>query len=148
MSGIMDKNMIGNAPKTVSRRDLIKGVIAGSAGVSSAAYLFRASLLPGQSAGAAGERLITINVNGQQRRVDVMKQETLAWASLCMLCAHAHGTRPESSDDRRVGKRRRNAAPDTTKRQRRTRLPVRVLHARFHHGIGGISEVEPQSHED
>ena len=79
MSEIMDKNMIGNAPKTVSRRDLIKGVIAGGAGVSSAAYLFRASLLPGQSAGAAGERLITINVNGQQRRVDVMKQETLAW---------------------------------------------------------------------
>ena len=26
-----------------------------------------------------GERLITLNVNGQQRRVDVMKQETLAW---------------------------------------------------------------------
>ena len=25
------------------------------------------------------ERLITLNVNGQQRRVDVMKQETLAW---------------------------------------------------------------------
>jgi hypothetical protein len=25
------------------------------------------------------ERLITINVNGLQRRVDVMKQETLAW---------------------------------------------------------------------
>ena len=26
-----------------------------------------------------GERLITLNVNGLQRRVDVMKQETLAW---------------------------------------------------------------------
>src|SRR4029077_10418714 len=26
-----------------------------------------------------GERLITLNVNGQQRRGDVMKQETLAW---------------------------------------------------------------------
>jgi aerobic-type carbon monoxide dehydrogenase small subunit (CoxS/CutS family) len=28
---------------------------------------------------SAGERLITLNVNGMSRRVDVMKQETLAW---------------------------------------------------------------------
>jgi len=48
--------------------------------VSSASYLFRAStLLSGQQVAAGvGERLITLNVNGQQRRVDVMKQETLA----------------------------------------------------------------------
>ena len=34
----------------------------------------------GQNTGGAGsvERLITLNVNGQDRRVDVMKQETLA----------------------------------------------------------------------
>jgi 2Fe-2S iron-sulfur cluster protein len=31
-----------------------------------------------QLAVGIGERLITLNVNGQQRRVDVMKQETLA----------------------------------------------------------------------
>ncbi len=36
------------------------------------------ALIGGQS-GVAGGRLITINVNGQQRRADVMKQETLAW---------------------------------------------------------------------
>jgi aerobic-type carbon monoxide dehydrogenase small subunit (CoxS/CutS family) len=30
-------------------------------------------------AAGAVERLITLNVNGQQRRVDVLKQETLAW---------------------------------------------------------------------
>ena len=64
-------------PKAVSRRKFIQGVIAGGAGVSSATYLFRASSLA--SAAGAGERLITLNVNGQQRRVDVMKQETLAW---------------------------------------------------------------------
>jgi aerobic-type carbon monoxide dehydrogenase small subunit (CoxS/CutS family) len=66
--------------KAVSRRTFIKGVIAAGAAVSSANYLFRASTLLGQpqSIGVA-ERLITINVNGQQRRVDVMKQETLAW---------------------------------------------------------------------
>jgi aerobic-type carbon monoxide dehydrogenase small subunit (CoxS/CutS family) len=68
------------ATKMISRRNFIKGVIASGAAVSSAGYLFRASTLLGQKPVAgAGERLITINVNGQQRRVDVMKQETLAW---------------------------------------------------------------------
>jgi aerobic-type carbon monoxide dehydrogenase small subunit (CoxS/CutS family) len=66
--------------KSVSRRTFIKGVIAAGAAVSSANYLFRASTLLGQPQSVAvAERLITINVNGQQRRVDVMKQETLAW---------------------------------------------------------------------
>jgi aerobic-type carbon monoxide dehydrogenase small subunit (CoxS/CutS family) len=64
-------------PRAVSRRRFIKGVIASGAAVSSATYLFRASALT--SAAGAGERLVTINVNGQSRRVDVMKQETLAW---------------------------------------------------------------------
>ena len=63
---------------SVSRRNFIKGVIAGGAGASSANYLFRASSLFGQSP-SPGERLITLDVNGQQRRVDVAKQETLAW---------------------------------------------------------------------
>jgi aerobic-type carbon monoxide dehydrogenase small subunit (CoxS/CutS family) len=68
------------ATKMISRRNFIKGVIASGAAVSSAGYLFRASILPGQTpAAGTAERLITINVNGQQRRVDVMKQETLAW---------------------------------------------------------------------
>jgi aerobic-type carbon monoxide dehydrogenase small subunit (CoxS/CutS family) len=68
-------------PKAFSRRDFIKGVIAGSATVASANYLFRSSTLLSQppSLVSASERLITLNVNGQQRRVDVPKQETLAW---------------------------------------------------------------------
>ncbi|MFZ3201576.1 MAG: (2Fe-2S)-binding protein [Candidatus Acidiferrales bacterium] len=71
--------MTDETPRPVSRRNFIKGVIAGGVAVSSANYLFRASTLLGQApAIGAGERLITINVNGQQRRVDVMKQETLA----------------------------------------------------------------------
>jgi aerobic-type carbon monoxide dehydrogenase small subunit (CoxS/CutS family) len=36
-------------------------------------------LLGQPQSAAVAERLITINVNGQQRRVDAMKQETLAW---------------------------------------------------------------------
>ncbi|MGA6981964.1 MAG: (2Fe-2S)-binding protein [Candidatus Sulfotelmatobacter sp.] len=66
--------------KAVSRRNFIKSVITSSVAVSSAGYLFRASsLLQGQQLPAGvGERLLTLNVNGQQRRVDAMKQETLA----------------------------------------------------------------------
>src|SRR5271169_2665935 len=76
-----DFKTISDAPKAVSRRDFIKGVIASGAAVSSAGYLFRASpLLHGQQLGASGgERLLPLNINSQQRRVDVMKQETLAW---------------------------------------------------------------------
>jgi aerobic-type carbon monoxide dehydrogenase small subunit (CoxS/CutS family) len=65
--------------KNASRRKFIKGVIAAGAAVSSATYLFRSIPLSGQPAVAGTvERLITLTVNGQQRRVDVMKQETLA----------------------------------------------------------------------
>jgi aerobic-type carbon monoxide dehydrogenase small subunit (CoxS/CutS family) len=78
MADTADLRIIEDTPKAVSRRRFIKGVIAGSAAVSSANYLFRTSALLGQVPGA-GERLITIHINGQQRRVDVMKQETLAW---------------------------------------------------------------------
>jgi len=78
MSDISDPIVIGNTPKAISRRDFIKGVIVGGVAVSSAGYLFRASTLMAQS-GVAGARLLTINVNGQPRRADVMKQETLAW---------------------------------------------------------------------
>ena len=71
--------MTDNTPNNVSRRNFIKGVIAAGAAVSSAAYLFRTTQLSGQSSAPGSvERLITQNVNGQERRVDVMKQETLA----------------------------------------------------------------------
>jgi aerobic-type carbon monoxide dehydrogenase small subunit (CoxS/CutS family) len=67
------------APILVSRRELIKGVIAAGA-VSSASYLFRTQKVWSQtSAPGAVERLVTLTVNGQQRRVDVMKQETLQY---------------------------------------------------------------------
>jgi hypothetical protein len=66
--------------KRLETRNFIKGVISSGVAVSSANYLFRASTLLGQQApGGVGERLISLNVNGQQRRVDAMKQETLAW---------------------------------------------------------------------
>ena len=63
-----------------TRRNFIKGVIATGAAATSASYLFRGSqAVIGQSSPpGAAERLLTLTVNGQQRRVDVMKQETLA----------------------------------------------------------------------
>ena len=64
----------------VSRRNFIKGVIAAGAAVGSANYMFRGvgALFAQPTSPGAVERLITLTVNGQQRRVDVMKQETLA----------------------------------------------------------------------
>ena len=62
-----------------TRRTFIKGVIATGATASSAGYLFRGSPLLGAATyQTATERLITLNVNGQERRVDVLPHETLA----------------------------------------------------------------------
>jgi aerobic-type carbon monoxide dehydrogenase small subunit (CoxS/CutS family) len=71
--------MTEETPNNPTRRNFIKGVIAAGAAVSSASYLFRTNAA-GQQASAPGsvERLITLSVNGQERRVDVAKQETLA----------------------------------------------------------------------
>src|SRR3954454_8318145 len=74
-----DVNMTEETPNNPSRRNFIKGVIAAGAAVSSASYLFRTNA-SGQATSAPGsvERLITLSVNGQDRRVGVVKQETLA----------------------------------------------------------------------
>lgn len=61
---------------TVSRRQMIKGVIAAGAVAGSAGFLFRGSITSAQAAGLT-ERLLTLTVNGQKRRVDVLPQETL-----------------------------------------------------------------------
>ena len=75
-----DTKMSEETPQSVSRRNFIKGVVASGAVVSTAGYLWRSSTLLGQQPSLPGsvERLITLNVNGQERRVDVMPQDTLA----------------------------------------------------------------------
>src|SRR5919201_1652797 len=75
-----DKTMSEDTPRNVSRRNFIKGVVASGAVVSTAGYLWRSSAVLGQQPSAPGsvERLMTLNVNAQDRRVDVLKQETLA----------------------------------------------------------------------
>jgi aerobic-type carbon monoxide dehydrogenase small subunit (CoxS/CutS family) len=63
-----------------TRREFIKRVIASGATVSAAAYLYGGLTGCGRQGRAAGgvERLISLNVNGQVRRVDVLPNESLA----------------------------------------------------------------------
>jgi aerobic-type carbon monoxide dehydrogenase small subunit (CoxS/CutS family) len=67
--------------RRLSRREFIKRVIASGAVASSASFvmggLTGCSPRPAAVAGSV-ERLISIDVNGQLRRVDVLPQETLA----------------------------------------------------------------------
>ena len=61
-----------------SRRNFIKGVIAAGASVSASSYVFKGGVAVRAQAPGAVERLVTVTVNGRQRRVDVLPQETLA----------------------------------------------------------------------
>jgi len=76
-----DVEIIGTPERAVTRRKFIMGVIATGATTSSVGYLFREPqpLLGALAVQGSVERLITLNVNGQQRRVDVLSQETLAF---------------------------------------------------------------------
>jgi aerobic-type carbon monoxide dehydrogenase small subunit (CoxS/CutS family) len=74
-----DVASVGLLEKKYSRRSFIKGVIAVGATASSTGYMLGGPLALGaQSIPGAIERLITLNVNGQDRRVDVLPNETLA----------------------------------------------------------------------
>ena len=60
----------------LTRRRFIKGVIFSGAAASTGAGIYLANA---QSGGSAAERLITLNINGRSRPVDVLPQETLAY---------------------------------------------------------------------
>jgi aerobic-type carbon monoxide dehydrogenase small subunit (CoxS/CutS family) len=62
--------------RKASRRAFIKGVIASGATLGAAGYLFRSSGAQARTVGV--ERLVSLKVNGQVRRVDVLPHETLA----------------------------------------------------------------------
>ena len=73
----------------LSRRNFIKRVIASGATVSASGYILSAcssdtpeqaatSATPAQTLQGTIERLVTLNVNGKERRVDVLPNETLA----------------------------------------------------------------------
>ena len=63
----------------ITRRNFIKGIIAAGATVSAGSLLGTLVGCSGEApAPGAVERLISLNVNGKLRRVDVLPQETLA----------------------------------------------------------------------
>jgi aerobic-type carbon monoxide dehydrogenase small subunit (CoxS/CutS family) len=65
--------------KATSRRQFIKGVIFSGAAVSGGGYLLSLGGCSRQGGSVGGvERLLTLNVNGQRRPVDVLPNETLA----------------------------------------------------------------------
>jgi aerobic-type carbon monoxide dehydrogenase small subunit (CoxS/CutS family) len=76
-----DGVLTGIARNPTSRRAFIKGVIASGAAVPATSFIFRGhgvSSAFAQTSGAV-ERLVTLNVNGRDRRVDVLPQETLSY---------------------------------------------------------------------
>lgn len=77
-----DTDKTGSSPSDQSsiratRRSVIKGVIASGVAVSAVGYVVYERSARRSAAGAV-ERLITLNVNGRDRRVDVAPYETLA----------------------------------------------------------------------
>jgi len=74
-----DSNKTGSDSSIrASRRTVIKGVIASGIAVSAAGYIVYDRFGSRGSVSGAVERLVTLNVNGKDRRVDVLPQETLA----------------------------------------------------------------------
>jgi aerobic-type carbon monoxide dehydrogenase small subunit (CoxS/CutS family) len=73
-----DVEQVRQEEQAFSRRTFIKGVIATGASVSAASYILRDGAVVRAQAPGTVERLVTLTVNGQQRRVDVLPQETLA----------------------------------------------------------------------
>jgi len=69
--------ILPETPSQWSRRDFIKGVIASGVTVSGISY-FAAGRTALAAQSGSGERLLSLMVNGQTRRVDVLPSETLA----------------------------------------------------------------------
>ena len=73
-----DSNKTDTSPSArASRRTFIKGVIASGVAVSAAGYVVYERYGSASRVAGSVERLVTLNVNGKLRRVDVLPQETL-----------------------------------------------------------------------
>lgn len=73
-----NKTEPGQPSLRTTRRSFIKGVIVSGVAVSAVGYVVYERTARRPAAGAV-ERLITLNVNGRDRRVDVAPHETLAY---------------------------------------------------------------------
>ena len=76
--GTVEREEVESPAMNLSRRDFIKGIIATGIAVSSSGFLIGGC--SGSDAPAPGsvERLVSLDINGRVRRVDVLPQETLA----------------------------------------------------------------------
>lgn len=72
-----DKTGANQGQLRATRRSVIKGVIASGVAVSAVGYVVYERTARRPAAGSV-ERLITLNINGRDRRVDVAPHETLA----------------------------------------------------------------------
>ena len=83
-----------------SRRAFIKGVIASGAIAGSSTFLFGGlgGCSSDQPAAGAVERLLSLNVNGRVRRVDVLPNETLAMTLPMKMTAAAANIQIRSQD--------------------------------------------------
>jgi aerobic-type carbon monoxide dehydrogenase small subunit (CoxS/CutS family) len=73
-----DSVAVSIASAKATRRQFIKGVIASGAAISGAAYLVGCQGSGGGAGGGGVERMLRLNVNGVERTVDVLPNETLA----------------------------------------------------------------------
>lgn len=66
------------AHSKTTRRTFIKGVIASGAAISASGYVLRPGEAKARAAGAV-DRMVSLKINGQTKRVDVSPNETLAF---------------------------------------------------------------------
>ncbi len=65
-------------PEGATRREFLRGVVCSGIAVSAASFMFAGNSGQARAATRGIERLITLNINGKKRRVDVAPNETLA----------------------------------------------------------------------
>ncbi|HIA81928.1 MAG TPA: (2Fe-2S)-binding protein [Rhodospirillales bacterium] len=61
-----------------TRREFLRGVVCSGVAVSAAAYMFTGHSKQARAAVRGVERLVSLNINGKTRRVDVAPNDTLA----------------------------------------------------------------------
>jgi hypothetical protein len=160
---------------SASRRAFIKGVIASGAVAGSSTFLFGGlgGCTSDQPAAGAVERLVSLNVNGTVRRVDVLPNETLAMTlryklgltgtklgcdrGECGACtvvidgvatyACSTLTHMQCSHGRGARERKRRTAPDPAGIHRRARTAMRFLHAGTDHVHGRAAGSKPEPDE-
>ncbi len=80
--GLDDMPIVSWRGEGTTRRQFLRGVVCSGIAVSASSYIFAGGGSQAQAAGKSAtrgvERLITLNINGKQRRVDVAPNETLS----------------------------------------------------------------------